>query len=136
MKKNNILYVGNLAESLWAALGYMPFLFIITMTMDKNSIFLKAHGVRSAMFFLFLPIINLPLILVDSNVLPSIIIIYPIYKLVAIFFTFTLLIEYCICIHQAANKVYKKTFLMDRVFGRFFIKYMKYSFFHNDLNDN
>ena len=131
MKKNNILYIGDPIESLWAALGYMPLLFIITMTMDKNSVFLKAHGIRSLVIFLLFPIINFPIGLVDNDILPMLPIIYPLYKIFAIIFTFRLLYEYYKCIKQASNNIYKKVFLLDGLFGWLFTYYIKNSFFNN-----
>ena len=135
MKKKNVLYVGDLTESLWAALGYMPLFFIITMTMDRNSIFLKAHGIRSAVIFLFFIVLNIPVILIHGHILPTLAIIYPIYKIVSFVLSFWILFEYCACVKQAANKIYKKTFLIDKLFGEFFNNYIRRSFFGNIDDD-
>lgn len=131
MKNNTVLYNGDKFESLWAALGYMPLMFFISLYVDKNSAFIKVHGIRSIIIFILFPLINLPLILNKLSLLPFIPVIMPIYKLLAIIFTFALLIDYTYCFFQASIGIYKKGFLVDKLFSKIINKYMYNTFFKN-----
>ena len=116
MKKNEILYKGDNVESLWGALGYMPLMPILTMSIDKSSIFLKVHGIRSLFIFILFPIVNLPIILSKLNIISTSNILYLFYFIFAVIFTFLMLIDYINCIHHAANGIYKKSILIDKLF--------------------
>lgn len=130
MKKNKILYQGDTFEALWSALGYMPFMFLITIGIDKNSMFLRIHAIRSLIITILFPLINLPIFLTKLHILPQIGIIYSVYFLFAVIFTFLLLFDYAYCIYQASKGIYKKSFLVDKIFSKIINMYMRKSFFH------
>lgn len=116
--KKNIFYTGNEIEALWGTLGYMGPMFIVTMNYDKTSPFLYVNGIRSAIIFILMCLINIPVILIKYNIVN---IINPFRGLILFFgliLTIALFIDYCYATYQTANGYYKKTLFTDHVFGK------------------
>ena len=119
--KKKILYKGNEGESLWAAIGYIGPMFLLSEKIDKNSIFLKAHAIRSFLILLIGILINIPCILIHFFDIR--LFICDLYLLFGFISSSILIIIYCKSVHQAANGIYKKT-LIDKIFGKYISKYL------------
>lgn len=117
--KKTILYTGNDVETLWGTLGYIGPMFIVTMNYDKTSPYLYVNGLRSALIFILMCLINIPVILIKYGIIE---LFNPLRGLLFTFgfiFTVILFIDYCYATYQTANGYYKKTFFIDRIFGKF-----------------
>lgn len=120
----NVLYKGDLSESLWGTLGYIGPMFIVSINYDKKSLFLRINGIRSALIFISFIIVNFPVILIKYNLVDFPALFHTFFMFSGFIFSILLFIDYCYAAFQTVNGIYKKTFFIDKVFNKFINKYM------------
>lgn len=131
MKKENVLYYGDLNESVWSALGYIGPMFIVTMNLNKKSMFMQVNGLRSAIIFFLFLIVNFPVLLIKYRILYLPSFISMILFFIGFIISVLLFIDYIYSTYQASNGFYKKTFFVDHIFNKIINNYMINKFLPN-----